>query len=84
MNILVSHQAAPHILQQNFACDYKNEDFFNHSRIIISVMLRGENVEVRIECVKLQLKIVFLLTQAIDSHKNGRRFHKFRNDRNTC
>ena len=47
-------------------------------------MLRGENVEVRIECVKLQLKIVFLLTQAIDSHKNGRRFHKFRNDRNTC
>jgi len=28
MNILVSHQAAPHILQQNFARDYKNEDFF--------------------------------------------------------
>jgi len=41
-------------------------------------------VEVRIECVKLQLKIVFLLTQAIDSHKNRRRFHKFWNDRNTC
>jgi len=62
MNILVSHQAASHILQQNLARDYKNEDFFNHSRIIISVMLRGTNVEVRIECVKLQLKIVFLLT----------------------
>jgi len=56
-------------LQQNFARDYKNEVFLSFKDYYQRNVAGSK-------CGSA--------TQAIDSHKNGRRFHKFWNDRNTC
>jgi len=48
MNILVSHQAAPTFCNK-ISPVITRMKFFYHSRIIISVMLRGANVEVRLK-----------------------------------